>query len=147
MPGPSITSVNASFNIVIPGVYSSGVLLENFSTDDMFDPDPQGLTESRIGADGFFVGGYVFNPSRIRVVFQANSSSIPVFYQWKAAQDAVRDIIVGSANIISPSLGLDVTLDEIHFTSVAFLPPHKKVAEPLTIELTVGSDWQTTFTG
>lgn len=146
MPGPSITSVNASFNIVIPGVFSSGLLLENYATDDMFDPDPQMLTESRVGADGFFVGGYVFNPSRIRINFQGNSNSIPAFYQWKAAMDASRDIIVASATIISPALGLDVSLDEVHFTSVALLPPHKKVVEPLTIELTVGPGWQTTST-
>jgi hypothetical protein len=146
MPAPSITSATASFNLTIPGVFSSGVLLENYATDDMFDPDPQALTESRVGADGFFVGGYVFNPSRIRITFQANSDSIPVFYAWKAAMDAARDIIVAQATIVSAALGLDVDLAEVHFTSVALLPPHKKVAEPLTIELTVGPGWQTTST-
>ena len=34
--GPSITSANAKFTIVIPGVYSSGVLLAQYSTDEMF---------------------------------------------------------------------------------------------------------------
>jgi hypothetical protein len=146
MSGPSITSANASFQLTIPGVYSSGVLLQNFSTDDMFDFDPQALTESRVGADGFFVGGYVFNPTKIRATFQANSASIPVFYAWKAAQDAAVDIIVASAKIISPALGLDVDLAEIHFSSAPLLPPHKKVAESLSVELTTGPGWQTTST-
>lgn len=140
----SITSANASFTLVIPGVYSSGILLQNFSTDDMFDADPQELTEQRVGADGYVVGGYVFNLSKMRIHFQANSASIPVFYAWKAAQDAVTDIIVASASIICPSLGLDVDLDDGMFASAPFLPPHKKVAEPLTVELTWGPGWQTT---
>src|SRR5689334_275630 len=121
--GLSITSANAQFNLVIPGVYSSGVLLVEFGTDDMFEADPQELTESRVGADGVFVGGYVFNVSKMRVTFQANSPSIGVFYAWKAAQDSLRDIIVASASIISPSLGMDLNIPQIHFASAAMLPP------------------------
>ena len=142
--GLSITSANAQFTLIIPGVYSSGVLLQNFHTDDMFEADPQELTESRVGADGIFVGGYVFNPSKMRIMFQANSDSIGVFYDWKAAQDSVRDIIVAAATIISPALGMDVTLSKGHFTSAPMLPPHKKVAEALSVELTWAPDWQNT---
>lgn len=142
----SITSANASFVLTIPGVFSSGVLLQNYATDDMFDADPQTLTESRVGADGFVVGGYVFNLSKMRLNFQANSESIAVFYAWKAAQDAIRDVIAATAKIVSPALGLDVDLDDIYFASAPLLPPHKKVAEPLSVEITVGPDWQTTST-
>ena len=112
----------------------------------MFNPDPQVLTESRVGADGFVVGGYVFNMSSIHIMFQANSNSIPVFYDWKSAQDSVRDVIVGSASIISPALGLDVSLDDIFFESAPLLPPHRKVAEPLSVAIRVGPGWQTSST-
>lgn len=142
----SITSANASVVLTIPGVFSSGVLLQNFSTDDMFDADPQTLTESRVGADGFVVGGYVFNLTKMRFNFQANSDSIPVFYAWKAAQDAIRDVIAASMKIISPALGLDVDMEDMYCMSLPLLPPHKKVAEPLSVELSVGPDWQTTST-
>jgi hypothetical protein len=145
--GLSITSANAQFTLVIPGVYSSGILLAQFATDDMFEADPQEFVESRTGADGVFVGGYVFNMSKMRINFQANSPSIGVFYAWKAAQDAQRDIIVASATIISPALGMDVTLPQGHFTSAPLLPPHKKVAEPLSVELTWGPNWQNTQLG
>jgi hypothetical protein len=144
MSGNSITSANVAFVLTIPGVYSSGVLLENFSTDDMFNPDAQVLTESRVGADGFDVGGYVFNMTSIHIMFQANSNSIPVFYQWKSAQDASRDIIVGSGTIISPALGFNSTLPDIYLESLPLLPPHRKVAEPLTVAIRVGPGWQTT---
>lgn len=142
----SISSANVSFNITIPGVFSSGVLLQQWATDDMFDADPQTLTEARVGPDGFVVGGYVFNLTKLRLNFQANSPSGIVFWSWKSAQDSIRDVIAATAKIVSPALGLDVDLDDIYLGSVPLLPPHKKVAEPFSVELTVGPDWQTTST-
>src|SRR5271166_1139659 len=103
MPGPSITSANASVQISIPGVYSDGVLLQNFAVNDIIDTEAQTLVEGRVGADGFVVGGYVFNLNKFRMAFQANSDSIPIFYQWKAAQDAAVDVIAASMKIIAPS--------------------------------------------
>ena len=50
MPGISITSANASVQLTIPGVYSSGVLLENFAVNDIVDTEPQTLAEGRVGA-------------------------------------------------------------------------------------------------
>lgn len=142
--GLSITSANAQFTLVIPGVYSAGILLQNFATDEMFEADPQEFTESRVGADGIFVAGYVFNPSKMRITFQANSDSIGVFYDWKSAQDSVRDVIYASGAIISPALGMDLTLPQGVFASAPMLPPHKKVAEALSVELTWAPNWTNT---
>jgi hypothetical protein len=144
--GISITSANASIVLTIPGVFSSGVLLQNFATDDMIDPEPQELIEARVGADGFVAAGYVFNLNNFRLTFQANSDSIPVFYAWKAAQDANREVIAGSMKIISPALGLDVDLEDVFCKSLPFLPPHKKVVEPLSIAMTANPGWQTSST-
>jgi hypothetical protein len=146
MPATSITSANTSINLTIPGLYSSGVVLENFDVNDILDSEPQTLTEGRVGADGFLAAGYVFNLNKFRIAFQANSASIPVFYQWKAAQDAVREVIAGSMKIINDALGLDVNLDEVYCESLAMLPPLKKVAEPLTVSMFSGPGWQTTST-
>jgi len=142
----SITSANASISLTIPGVYSSGVLLQQFSTDDILDPDAQTLTESRVGADGDVVAGYVFNLSKFRIMFQANSDSIAVFYAWKAAQDAMTDVIAATMKIVAPSLGLDVDLQDVYCESLPFLPPLKKVAEPLSVSMTANPAWQTTST-
>jgi hypothetical protein len=132
----SITSANASITITIPGVYSSGVLLQQFSTDDIIDPDGQELTESRVGADGDVVAGYVFNLTAFRTVF----------YAWKAAQDAILDVIAASMKIIAPSLGLDVDLSDVYCKTLPFLPPLKKVAEALSVSMTANPNWQTTST-
>ncbi len=146
MPAPSITSQNASIQLTIPGVYSNGVLLQNFAVNDIIDSEPQTLVEGRVGADGFTVAGYVFNLNKFRMAFQANSDSIPVFYQWKAAQDAIGDVIAGSMKIIAPSLGLDVNLDEVFCESLPFMPPLKKVAEELTVSMFSSPQWQTSST-
>jgi hypothetical protein len=153
MPRDSITSANASVNLTIPGVYSSGVLLQNFAVDDMFDLDPQELTESRVGADGISALGYIFHRGRMRLVFQANSESISVFYAWKSAQDGgqgsatgQRDAIAGLMTIISPALGLDVDLTTVSLKSLPPLPPHHRVAENLTVDLEFDPTWQTTLT-
>lgn len=147
--GVSITSANAKINLVIPGVYSSGVELENFETNDIIDPEPQTLAEGRVGADGFLAAGYVFNLNKFRIMFQANSKSIPIFYQWKAAQDGGAngpDVIGASMKIIVPSLGIDVDLSEVFCESLPMLPPLKKVAEALTVAFFSDPSWQTTFT-
>lgn len=146
MAKESITSANASFNLTIPGVFSSGVLLQNFSVDDMFDGDPQELTEDRVGADGFTALGYIFQRGKMRLNFQANSESIQVFFLWKAAQDSVRDAIAGAASIVSPALGLDVDLTTVSIKSMPVLPPHKKVAETFSVEIGFDPTWQTTST-
>lgn len=144
--GKSITSANSSITITIPGVYSSGVLLQQFAVNDILDPEAQTLTESRVGADGFVVGGYVFNLAKFKMAFQASSSSILVFYAWKAAQDAQSDVIAGSMTIIAPSLGLDVDLQDVYCESLPFLPPLKKVAEEFSVSMTCNPTWSTTFT-
>lgn len=135
----SITSANAKFTLIIPGVYSSGVLLQNFSVDDMFEADPVELTESRIGADGFAVGGYVFNLTEMPVNFQANSDSVIVFQAWKQAQDSQRDVIEAEGAILMPALGLKATLNDGFLATMPAFPPHKKVAENFQVRLKWGS--------
>jgi hypothetical protein len=142
----SITSANASIVLTIPGVISAGVLLQNFAVNDILEPEPQTLTESRVGADGEVVGGYVFNLTKFRMMFQANSDSINAFYMWKAAQDESADVISATMKIIAPALGLDVTLQDVYCETLPFLPPLKKVAEELTVSLTANPNWQTTST-
>ena len=144
--GQSITSNNAAITLTIPGVFSSGVLLQGFAVNDILDPEPQILSESRVGADGDVVGGYVFNLSKFRMMFQANSDSISVFYAWKAAQDQATDVYPASMKIIAPALGLDVDLQDVYCETLPFLPPLKKVAEELTVTMTANPNWQTTST-
>lgn len=139
--GQSITSANAKFTLIIPGVYSSGVLLDNFAVDDMFEAEEVELTESRIGADGQAVGGYVFNMTNMPINFQANSDGILVFQAWKQAQDSQRDIIVAQAAIIMPALGLKAALNDGFLGPMPAFPPHKKVAENWRGQIRWGS-WQ-----
>jgi hypothetical protein len=141
----SISSFNASILLAIPGVYSSGVLLQQFATDDILDSEAQVLAEIRAGADGDIVAGKVFNLNKFRLMFQANSASIPVFYAWKAAQDA-SDIIAATMKIIVPALDLDVDLTDVYCESLPMLPPLKKIAEALTVSMTSNPGWQTTST-
>lgn len=147
MSGPSITSANTSIQLTIPGVYSSGVLLQNFAVNDILDTEAQTLSEARVGADGELAAGYVFNLNKFRMMFQANSDSINVFYAWKAAQDAIPDVILGSMKIVAPALGLDVNLEDVGCESLPMLPPLKKVAEELTVSMYSNPGWQTAFTG
>jgi hypothetical protein len=146
MSGPSITSANASILLAIPGVFTAGVLLQGFAVNDILDTEAQTLVEGRVGADGQTVAGYVFNLNKFRMMFQANSDSINVFYAWKAAQDAIGDVIAGTMKIIAPALGLDVDLNNVHCESFPMLPPLKKVAEEWTVSMFSDPLWQTTQT-
>jgi hypothetical protein len=141
----SITSANASFILVIPGVFSSGVQLQGFAVDDMFSMDPTTLAEGRRGADGQTVYGYVYELSKMRIGLLANSNAFRIFQAWKQAQDAAVDVITASGTIIMPSLGLKTSLVDGNCTNLAAFPPHKKVAENVEPEVTWGS-WTTTAT-
>ncbi len=52
--------------------------------------------------------------------------------------------VLANAKIICPSLGLNLDLSEITLTSIPPFPPHKKVAEELTVELEFAPNWHTT---
>lgn len=139
MANITITSVNAVLALVIPGVYNSPVVIQGFSTDDMFDLDSFPKVETRMGADGHLSQGYIHHARKMKIKLEADSPSGQVFDNWAQAMDTINDAISCSGTIILPSNGLQATLNNGALTLYSDVPGAKKMLEPQTYEITFES--------
>jgi hypothetical protein len=105
----SITSVNATFQLVIANVYPNGVQLQQFGVDDAFVAEPSDTAETEIGVDAYGVAGYVPRLVPMTVRLQASSASVVVFENWYGYQDQAGELSQASAVILMPSIGRKYT--------------------------------------
>lgn len=135
----TITSANAQFAIIIPGVYSAPQILQGFASDDAFLTEAVENAEVKMGVDGQMSAGFVFNPIIQNVVFQANSPSLDIFNNWQLAQLAGREVIPCSATITISSIGYSYVLTNGYLTQFKPIPDAKKMLQQVQHRLT----WQT----
>lgn len=55
----TITSANATGNIIVERLFPNGFTLQNFATDAALAMDEEVLAETRMGVDGKMVAGYI----------------------------------------------------------------------------------------
>lgn len=99
----SITSANAVFQLSINTLFSG--TLQQFGVDDAFTAEVVDTVETEVGVDGYGVGGYRPHEVPMGIRFEAASPSLTVFENWIGAQDALNDVLYGSAVILMPSIG------------------------------------------
>lgn len=132
----TITSANAQFAIIIPGVYNAPQILKGFATDDAFLTEAVENAETKMGVDGKLSAGFVFNPTIQNVVFQADSPSLDVFNNWQLAQLAGREVISCSATITIRSIGYSYVLTNGYLTQFKPMPDAKKTLQQVQHRLT-----------
>jgi hypothetical protein len=132
----TITSANAKFAIVIPGVYNAPKILQGWGSDDAFATEAVENAEVKMGVDGKLSAGFVFNPIIQNIVLQADSDSIDVFNNWQLAQLAGREVISCSATITISSIGYSYVLTNGYLTQFKPLPDAKKVLQQVQHRLT-----------
>lgn len=126
----TITSANSSFILTVRDVFPLPQILQGYAADDAFTQEAFDLTETRMGVDGILSGGYTPSPKRITVMLQPDSIALDVFLNWKAANEAAKETLVGSAVIALPSISKGFTLGTIFFKNSQGMPSAKKVLEP-----------------
>lgn len=72
----NITSANASLVLIVDTIIPSGVPLQHFSTDSMFDQGETTVVEDRMGVDGNLAAGWVPAIKTVKVDLEAGSPSI-----------------------------------------------------------------------
>lgn len=132
----TITSANSALSLNVPGVFPIPVPIEGYSTDDAFDTENKTPTETLMGVDGNLSGGYTPQPTKLKIVLQADSPSIAYFDQWYAAMDAAKEAYPASATLIATSLGKKWGFTQGFLTGYMPAPPGKKVLMPQTYEIT-----------
>lgn len=101
----TITSANSVVTLTVPGLFSTPVQLQGYSTDKAWDTAAQVVTETQIGVDGRKTAGLVYNAVKQTFSFQADSPSVQIFEAIFAAQRAARDVYYLSATIDLPATG------------------------------------------
>ena len=95
----SLTSVNASIVITVPGVAGSPCTLSEFSAENILDTEELDMAEISMSLDGVLSAAFVFNEVKQGFHLQANSASIAFFDAWKAAEFLAVDKLHASGSI------------------------------------------------
>jgi hypothetical protein len=135
----TITSANANIILTVPGVLSSGVVLSQFASDDMFTSDSVAATETTMGVDGHQSMGWLPHPVKIKFKFAADSISITYFDQWYQAQITQMDAIPGFMTITMPGNGAKYICTRGALVNYKPIPDAKKYLEPLEFDISFES--------
>jgi hypothetical protein len=104
MAGLTITSVNATFLLTVPGIFSAPQQLQQFAVDEAFDTEEADAAEVQLGVDGAAASGLIPRLTPMTFAFLASSPSIDLFEQWLQAQDQARDVFYATGTLVLPSL-------------------------------------------
>lgn len=132
----SITSANAVFMLGINTVFPIPQLLQGWATDDAFSTDPVEPAEVKMGVDGKMSAGFVFQPIKISITFQADSPSILMFDAWYAGQKALVDVYFANGLIRYPSIQRSFVLTNGILSSYMPIADAKKTLDPLKYAIT-----------
>ena len=135
----SLTSLDVILILTIPGVYPSGIQLQGFKVDDIFDLGSTKPNVTRFGVDGVLSAGKQLQPRVMKVHLEASSDSQQVFDDWASAEATPPvDSIPASMTAIFPANGQEYTCIRGFLTDDKDMPDAKKVLDPLAYEIT----WQ-----
>lgn len=135
MPSTTITSANAVFSIIVPGLYPSPVQLSGFSAERAWETADLVVTESQMGVDGRKTSGWVPNMIEQTVSLQADSPSKFVFNAIARAMKAAKDALYISGSIVLPSTGESFTLTKGTLKNFKPVPDAGKVLQPMNFSI------------
>src|SRR5262252_6687153 len=134
----SITGANVSITLAIPPLFPSGVKLQGFAADDVFDTDAIEINEVVMGVDGIMSAGYVNVMVAQNFALQADSPSIIVFDTWYTSMLAAQDVFFAQGVAILKAVGKKWAMTKGSLTSYKPIPDTKKLLQPQRFRIT----WQ-----
>ena len=105
----NITSANAVLVLGVEELYTVGVQLTNFSTDQMLSSDDMEMAQVRMGVDGGLAAGYVPNPFSLTITLDASSPSLTVMQSLLMAMKTNKTTYKCSVTLTIPSI------KQVHF--------------------------------
>lgn len=125
-----LTAANCSISLVLPPVFVTPQVLQQFATDDVYESPEVTPTETKMGVDGVLSGGVVIVPVEQEYMLQANSPSIAFFDSWYLQQLAALTTYTASGVTILPNLQKMWTMTNGFLVGYKPLPQAKKTLEP-----------------
>lgn len=133
-----LTAATAQFSIAIPGLFNTPVTFSGYAADDAFMAEAVENAEVVMGVDANMSAGWVPNPVKMAIVFQADSPSIDVMNTWGVTQQGTKSILAANATIYLPATTYKYALVKGILTSWRPLPELKRIIQPMRYEIT----WQ-----
>jgi len=124
-----LTSANATFTLVIPGLFPAAQTIQGWATDDFMSVDKYKLSENVIGVDGRKSSGFIPTLKLTTISLQADSQSNDIFSYWIQAMEKAREIYRGEGTIIYPSINKSASLTYGTLEDVQKIPSIKKQLE------------------
>jgi len=106
----TITSANSAFSIAVLNLYDSPQNVQGYAADDAFSAEAVEMAEIVMGVDGHMSGGFIFNPTNLKIAIMPDSPSLPIFENWMTAQRTAREVYYANATIIVPSINRKYSL-------------------------------------
>ena len=131
----SITALNSAYVLAVPGLIPATVL-QGFSADDIFGTDSIERIETLIGVDGKLSGGLVSVKVTQKIMLQADSPSNLIFEQWRAAEQAARDVFFANATISLVAIGRKYACANGLLTNYQILADAGKLLKPRSFTIT-----------
>lgn len=127
-----ITSANAELVLTVAEIFSSGIVLQMFGTDQAFNMDAVDVTETRMGVDGKMVAGYTPVIYPVTITLEAASPSrFNLSTVWEAMA-ANRKIYACGLVATLPSIGERLAWSTGVLKNGVVVPPAQKVLGPTT---------------
>lgn len=136
MPLRTLTAANAVIILSAPDVIASGIQLQGFAADDVFDTDDLEIVEAVMGVDGHLSGGYTPKPVPQRFTLQADSLSIDFFetFYSQSVQQQATFYLSGIVRLVST--GKSYAMNNGLLTRYKPLPDAKRILQSRTFGIT-----------
>lgn len=99
----TLTVANSSLVLSVEGLFPSGVQLQGYAADNVFEAPTVENGEFSMGIDGKLSAGYVFNQIPFTITLQADSPSLDVFEQTWQREASNRDKLQIGLTVALPS--------------------------------------------
>lgn len=133
----TLTTANSSIAVTIEALFPSGVLLQGYAADNVFEAAEVQNAEVSMGIDGNLSSGFVFNPLPLTITLQADSPSLRVFEEvWKREVSTRNKLAIG-LTISLPANGKRYTYKNGIMNSYK-APAGQRILQPAVVQFTFG---------
>lgn len=133
----TLTVANSSIAVTIESLYPSGVLLQGYAADNVFEAAEVQNAEVSMGIDGNMSSGFVYNPIPLTITLQADSPSLVIFEQAWSREVSTRNKLAVGLTITLPANGKRYTYKNgIIFSYKA--PAGQRILQPGVVQFQFG---------
>lgn len=131
----TLTSANAIFTLVVPGLFDTPTRIQGFAADNVIDTDAVANAEISLGVDGRLSAAYLHKEVPQKIHLQADSESVDLFDAWYRAQQNAQTVFFASGEITLLATGKSYDLVRGVMVKFKSIPDIKKKLEAQEVDL------------